>query len=261
MASGRGRVTAVGAQRSGDVGGAGQAQRADGEVAQGRHGAGQVAGAGLGGIFSKRHVTHMVQAVFDHPVPANVAGELGRAGGAESKARHGVHGDGAPPAAAWVTHTAGDLQGLGGVGEVEFPDAGDLEGAQLDPAVGVVAAAVHNRDFVPWQPDELGVQRWLVRFDDEQVVGMLAGHEELSVVALGVQCISGDKGAGKVKAFQERLELRDLVGGAGNITLGEHHTVVVVQCCQQVHRGTVVGCRAAQALAVDRQDAALSPAW
>jgi hypothetical protein len=90
---------------------------------------------------------------------------------------------------------------------------------------------------------------------------MLAGHEELSVIALGVQRISGDKGTGKVKAFQERLELRDLVGGAGNVTLGEHYTVVVVQCCQQVHCRTVVGCRAAQALAVDRQDAALSPAW
>jgi hypothetical protein len=64
-------------------------------------------------------------------------------------------------------------------------DGGDVAGAQLDAAVGVVAGAVSDPDLPPRQPDELGVQAGLVGLDDQQVVGA-AIDNEAGLGALGV---------------------------------------------------------------------------
>src|SRR5215216_1232461 len=64
---------------------AGQAQRADGEVAQGGHHPGEAAGARGGGVFTEGHVADPVQPVLDRPVPAKPAGQ--RAGLAVPRAR------------------------------------------------------------------------------------------------------------------------------------------------------------------------------
>jgi hypothetical protein len=110
-------------------------------------------------------------------------------GGAEGQAGDGVHGDGAP-AAARRADSASDLDCLGGVGEAQAGDGRDLQGPDLDAAVGVLAGAVHHRDLPPRQPGELGVQGWLVGLDDQQVVGA-AVDEKAGVVAL-----SGSRGSG-----------------------------------------------------------------
>jgi hypothetical protein len=141
-------------------------------------------------------------------------------------------------------------------GEAQAGDGGDLQGPDLDPPVAMVAGAVHDRDLVPRQPGELGVQGWLVGLDDQQEVGA-AVDQKAGVVALGVQRIGRDDHTGKVEVGQQWRKQRDLVGGGGHLALGEHGPVVVVQRCQQVHLVAVTG-RAAQPLAVHREHAAVA---
>jgi hypothetical protein len=70
------------------------------------------------------------------------------------------------------------------VREPQAGDGGNLQGPDLDAAMGVLAGAIHHRDLPPRQPGELGVQGWLVGLDDQQVGGA-AVDQEASVVALG----------------------------------------------------------------------------
>jgi hypothetical protein len=65
---------------------------------------------------------------------------------------------------------------LGGVGEVQASDGGDLEPAGLDAAMAGVAGAVGDGDLVPRQGDELPVEGGLVVLDDQQPGGMLAAR-------------------------------------------------------------------------------------
>src|SRR4029450_13323612 len=60
-----GRVAAGMSQRGREVGVAGQAQRADGEVAQAGYHAGEAAGARGGGVFAEGHVADPVQLVLE----------------------------------------------------------------------------------------------------------------------------------------------------------------------------------------------------
>jgi hypothetical protein len=80
---------------------------------------------------------------------------------------------------------AGDLQDLGGVGEPDVVDGDDLEGAVLDAAVRLVAGAIQDRDAVPRQALAAGQQGGLVGLDGEQVVGLLAGDQELGGLGVG----------------------------------------------------------------------------
>jgi hypothetical protein len=197
------------------------------------HHAGKAAGARGGGAVAEGHAADPVQPVLDPPVPAQPAGQLGGAGAAKGQAGDRVGGDGAPAAAARRADAAGDLDRLGGVGEAQAGDGGDLQGADLDPPMAIVAGTVHGWDLPPRQPEELGVRGWLVGLDDQQVAS--AGvDQEGGVVALGVQRVGGDQRTGKVQAGQQRPELGDLVGRRRHLALGEHGPVVVVQRCQQV---------------------------
>jgi len=101
---------------------------------------------------------------LDAPVPSDVVGQAGGAGLGGAEAGDRVHGHGAPAAAAQGPDPAGDPQRLGGVGEVQAGDGGDLEAAGLDPAVAAVAGLVGDRDVMPGQAGELLVQRGLVGF-------------------------------------------------------------------------------------------------
>jgi hypothetical protein len=131
----------------------------------------------------------VVQAVLDRPVPAEVVGEPGGAGLGEGEAgdRRDGHGPPPPGAGVEVMGLAGDLDELGGVGEPEVVDGDGLEGAPLDAAVPTVVGAVQHGDVVPGQAGAAGQERGLVGLDGEQVVGLLAGHEELGRVGVGVQ--------------------------------------------------------------------------
>jgi hypothetical protein len=73
------------------------------------------------------------------------------------------------------------------VREAEVADGDGLEGAQLHPAVGAVAGAVGDGHVLPGDGGAAVRQRGLVGLDREQVVRLLAGHQELSGVGVGVQ--------------------------------------------------------------------------
>jgi hypothetical protein len=70
------------------------------------------------------------------------AGKVGLGGG---EAGDGVHGHGAPAAAAKGADPAGDPQGLCGMGEVQAGDGGDLQAAGLGTTV---ATGVGGEDGV-----------------------------------------------------------------------------------------------------------------
>src|SRR6266487_5814827 len=120
-----GGVAGVAAQRLGDVAVAAGAQDADGEVAQAGHGPGCVAGADLGGVLGEGDIADVVQRL-DAPVPADPVGEAGGACLGGGEVGDGVHGHGAPAAAAQGPDPAGDADRLGGVGEVQAGDGGGL---------------------------------------------------------------------------------------------------------------------------------------
>jgi hypothetical protein len=68
---------------------------ADGQVSEGGHGLGAVAGPDLGGVFGVGDVADVVQG-FDLPVAADPGGELGGVSLAGGQAGDGVDGDSAP---------------------------------------------------------------------------------------------------------------------------------------------------------------------
>jgi hypothetical protein len=63
---------------------------------------------------------------------------------------------------------AGDLDGLGGVGEGQpGSDGGDFQGAPLGAAVAAFPLVIGHRNLPPGQGGELGVQAGLVALDDQ----------------------------------------------------------------------------------------------
>jgi hypothetical protein len=157
------------------------------------------AGAGLGGVLGEGDIAEVVQRL-DAPVPPEPVGQAGGAGLGGGEVGDRVHGHGPPAQLVERADPAGDPQGLGGVGEVQAGDGGDLQAAGLDPAVAAVAGVVGDRDLVPGQELELAVQGGLVGLDDQDLGGVLVGDQPLGVLPLGVQRIGGDHGVGKVQA-------------------------------------------------------------
>jgi hypothetical protein len=62
-----------------------------------------------------------------------------------------------------------------------------LEGAQLDAAVAAVAGAVQLGDAMPGKAGTAVQQGGLVGLDHQQVVGVLAGDQELGGRGVGLQ--------------------------------------------------------------------------
>jgi hypothetical protein len=163
-----------------------------------------------------------------------------------------VDDHGPPQSGFKVAGLASDLDDLRGVGEAEVAHGDGPEDAQLHPAVSAVAGAVQHGNVAPGQPLTAAQQRGLVGLDGEQVVGLLAGHQELGGARVGVQRVGGDHHAGKVQAGQQPLEAGDLARGAVDRALGQHRTGGVVHRGQQVNLPAIVAFGAAQGLAVDR---------
>jgi hypothetical protein len=178
-----------------------EAQDADGEVAQAGHGPWSVAGAGLGGVFGEGGVADVVQRP-DAPVASHVVGQAGGVGLGGGEVGDRVHDHGPPPPAGKRPDSAGDADRLGGVGEVQASDGGDLQAADLGPAVAAVAGVVGDGDVAPGEAGELVVQRGLVAFDDEQVGGVLDGDQPVGVLALGVDRVGGDDGVVQLQSIQ-----------------------------------------------------------
>jgi hypothetical protein len=106
-----------------------------------------------------------------------------------------LHDHGPPPSGAKLAGGAGDLDDLRGMRKAEVVDGGGFEGAQLDPAVGAVTGAVQEPG--------------LVGLDDKQVVGLLAGDQELG----GARVVCS---ASAVTVGQLRAEHREQLGGAAS---------------------------------------------
>src|SRR4029450_13170308 len=217
---GPGGVAGVVAQGGGEVDRPGAAQRANGEVAQGRHDVGAGAGADLGAVLGEAGVADVVQAVLDRPVPAEVVGEPGGAGLGEGEAGDRIDGHGPPPPSPKLAGLAGDLEDLGGVREPEVVDGDGLEGAQLDPAVAAVAGAVQDRDAMPGQAGAAVQQGGLVGLDDKQVVGLF-GYEELRRLGVGLERVGGDHDTGQVQVGQQRPQPGNLARWTVDLSLGE----------------------------------------
>jgi hypothetical protein len=70
--------------------------------------------------------------------------------------------------------------------------------------------------------------------DGEQVVGLLAGHQELGRVGVGVQRVGSHHHAGKIQVGQQGLEGGHLTWGAVDLALGEHRAGGVLHRSDQV---------------------------
>ena len=132
----------------------GQADEADGEVAQGGHDLGSVAGAQLVAVLARDDVAHPVEAVLHGPVAPGPGGDgLGPGVGHGKGADQVGHLGGPPPAAAALVDGSGaaDPHYLGGAGEVD-PGGGldGLDGAPHPPPVAGVDAR-DGRDVLPGQ--------------------------------------------------------------------------------------------------------------
>jgi hypothetical protein len=162
-------------------------------------------------------------------------------GGGE--AGDGIDRHGPPPPAGEQPDAAGDADRLGGVGEVQASHGGDLQAADLGPAVAAVAGLVSDGDVAPGEAGELVVQRGLVGLDEQQVGGVLDGDQPVGMLALGVERIGGGHPSGQVQPVQQGTEPGDLVGLAVYVDLAEDRTAGVVHHGQQMHRRTVWGGR------------------
>jgi hypothetical protein len=92
------------------------------------------AGADLGGVLGEGNIADVMQRL-DAPVASQVVGEAGGVGLGGGEVGDRVGGHGAPPPAGKRPDSAGDADRLGGVGEVEASDVGDLQAADLGAAV------------------------------------------------------------------------------------------------------------------------------
>ena len=132
---------------------------------------------------------------------------------------------------------SGDLGGLAGVGELDpGGESDDLEGADLPTSVPGLDAAVGGLDIPPRERGELMPEAGLVALRPEHPV-RAAAVQLLDVVALGVQGVDGDHGAGQVRAaesVEQRRERGDLVGLAVDIDLPQDGAGVVVDRREQV---------------------------
>ena len=152
-----------------------------------------------------------MQAVLDRPVSPEEVGQPSRAGLSEAQAGDRVDDHGVPRAGAKVTGLAGDLDDLGGVREAEVVDGDGLDGTQLDAAVAAVAGAAGHGNLVPGQPGQALQHGGLVGLDDEQVMGLLSGDQELGGLAVGLQGVCCGH-ASKVQVAKQWLEGGDLAG-------------------------------------------------
>jgi hypothetical protein len=154
----------------GDVGGAVDAQDAQGEVSERGHGAGSGVGADFGAVFVVGDIAYPMQAVFYGPVAADPGGEVGCGGLLSGQTGDRIHDFGGPFLAVQPSGFAGDLDGLAGVGEDDSGRYGDeFDAALFHPAVGAGGGGVCGRDIFSGQGLELVKQVGLVAPSGDQL--------------------------------------------------------------------------------------------
>ena len=236
----------------GDVGGAGFAVDADGEVAQAGHDLGSGSGPYLREVLAEAHVADPVQPVLDAPVSALGVGEQRCRGLLIVQVGDEVDDLGGPAAAARGLTSAGQFDRQTDVGKGDGPGClDDLQAPGLESAVTFVGGDIHGRDLLPEQLLELPVQGRLVAFDREQVVRP-AGVEVVRVLGLGMEGIGGDERPGDVEGVQQRRESVDFIGLLADGGLSEDDAGFMIEGSEQVWRPAVNTAGTADGLAVDR---------
>jgi hypothetical protein len=154
---------------------------------------------------------------LDAPVSTDPVGQPGGVGLGGAEAGDRVGGHCAPAPAGKQPDPAGDPERLGGVGEAQASDRGDLQPAELHAAVAAVAGLVHHGDVAPGQASQLAA--YLAAGDTTGPPGFGASVPGSSQVAAAKQSPCGGHQDG---ADSQRKQES---GGAG--ALGEQVAVQV----------------------------------
>lgn len=146
QAQGQPAIGSQAAEGGSDVLRAGQAQQADGEVAQGGHDPRAGLSADLLAIFVIRHVPHIVGAVLDGPVPAVEVKQPCRRGLLWRQAGDAVDDFDSALAACEVEPFTGQPEDLAAVGEIEMgvEGAGNLDRSGFQAAMRLLALGVRR---------------------------------------------------------------------------------------------------------------------
>lgn len=229
------------------MGAVGQADEADGQVAQGGHDLGSVAGAQLVTVLIEDHVPDPVETVLDPPVPADPGRDGLGLGVGHGQGAHQV--DHLDALAAFDGSGAADLDRLSRPREVHpLRDIEGLDGAPHPPTVRGVDRG-DGRDVPPGQGLERPAQGLLVVLDRQEVV-TTTPTDPLGGVRLGVHGVSGHHDPAWVEGFKQDPESRDLVGFVRDSSLGQDSAGDLVQGRQQMRGRRVAGAGAAHGLAI-----------
>ena len=232
----------------------------DGEVREAGEVARQMAGTHPAAVFVIGDVAHVVQPIFDAPMPSHEReDELGGGlfGGKRGQAVHGLvldlAGLGASPLAFDAKrHRAMGQRGLVGVvGEIEHPAASVLD-ASVSLVCGSVLGGAHL-GALPVEPGEVDEQVGLVGFDrGHHVVRAARLDHAPGGFVLHMHRVHGHDPAFEIEPQGQGPNGRDLVALASDRFLPEHLPGVMLHGCDEVVvAGGVVAGGAADALAVD----------
>jgi hypothetical protein len=108
-----------------------------------------------------------------------------------------------PGAGVEVMGLAGDLDELGGVGEPEVVDGDALRVRRSRRPCPRSWVRSSTGTSCQGRRAQRASSVGSLGLDGEQVVGLLAGHEELGRVGVGVQRVGGHDHAGKVQPVQQ----------------------------------------------------------
>jgi len=133
------------AQRGGNVGGPGQAQQRNGQIAQRRHGVGGGAGTDLRAVLIERHIAHPMQLVLDGPVAAVEFEEPCGRGLLRGQTGDAAHDLVAQRAAGAGRDEPLDLKDLPAVREI---DVAVDRGTRADPSLLEAPVALIERDVL-----------------------------------------------------------------------------------------------------------------
>lgn len=187
----------AGSASGGDVGVAGERERAADKVADGGEHGGCVAGPDLGSVLAEDDITHPVDGVLHRPVSSGPGGNLSSGCLLGGQVGDGVDGLARPLLHPVEAACALDAQDLAGMREQEPVDGDDLNQSLLVAAVAARVVTLDRGDLLPGRPVELSCLTALVGLDRQEVVSA-AFVQVGGVGVLGVERIGGDDGPGGV---------------------------------------------------------------
>ena len=213
--------------------------RPGGQVTQGGHGLGYVAGAQLVAVLIEDHVPDPVETVLYPPVPA--------APGRDGLGPGIGHGQGTDQVDHFDTLAAFDGSGAADLDHLSRPrevhplrGLDGLDGAPHPPPVAALDRG-DGWDVLPRQSLQGTTKGLLVVLDCQHVVATTPA-DPLGGVHLGVHRVDGHHDPVQVEGLKQDPECGDLVGLAGHPLLGQYGARGVVQGGQEVRRRILAPC-------------------